>query len=130
MSGTEQDILDDRERLFQQKYIYQIQTVDSLTSLNQLLTTTYYVFVLIALYFLFTKYEYSMYIKIGISLLAIVYPFIIYTLEYIVSIIATYISAMILGEPADRDADSEKQTQDRMDAEYAKRIQINENVTV
>lgn len=129
MSGTEQDILDDRERLFQQKYIYQIQYVDTLTSLNMLLTTTYYVFVVIALYFLFTKYEYSIYTKIGISLLAVVYPFIIYTIEYIIHRISTYISAIILGEPADIDENSVKQTQKRVDAEYVKRIEINENIT-
>lgn len=125
MSETEQDILNDRERLFQQKYIYQIQTVESLTRFNMVLTTAYYVFIVIALYFLFTKYDYSIYTKAGISLLAIAYPFIAYMIESIVYRISTYTSAIILGEPADRDMADEKQRQTRVDAEYVKRIQLN-----
>lgn len=92
----------DKELLFQQKYNNQIQTVESLTKLNNFLLITYYSCILIAMYFLFTKYEYNIYVKVGISLLAIAYPFIIYLIENFIYDVTKYMSALIGGIPADR----------------------------
>jgi len=92
----------DKELLFQQKYNNQIQTVQSLTNLNKWLLITYYICIIIAMYFLFAKYEYNIYIKIGLSLLAIAYPFIIYFIEYSIYDLTKYMSALIGGIPVDR----------------------------
>ena len=97
-----QTSIEDRELLFQQKYIYQIQTVNTLTGLNTFLFFAYYICIIIVLYFLFTKYELNMYVKAGFSLLLIAYPFIIYYIEIVLYNVGHYAGAMITGTADDR----------------------------
>ena len=94
--------IEDRELLFQQKYIYQTQTVNSLIGLNTVLLFAYYICIIIVLYFLFTKYELSMYVKAGFSLLLIAYPFVIYYIEMVLYNVGHYAGAIITGNAADR----------------------------
>jgi hypothetical protein len=97
--------INERERLFHSKYIHQLEQVDSLTRVNALLLFTYYVFIIIVLYFLFTKYEYSIYTKGILSILALGYPFIINFIENSIYRIIHYMGAFVGGIPPD-----EKQT--------------------
>jgi hypothetical protein len=97
-----QPSIEDRELLFQQKYIYQIQTVNTLTGLNTFLFFAYYICIIIVLYFLFAKYELNMYVKAGFSLLLIAYPFIIYYIEIVLYNVGHYAGAMITGTVADQ----------------------------
>lgn len=97
-----QPSIEDRELLYQQKYIYQIQTVNTLTGLNTFLFFAYYICIIIVLYFLFTKYELNMYVKAGFSLLLIAYPFIIYYIEIVLYNVGHYAGAMITGTADDR----------------------------
>ena len=94
--------IEDRELLFQQKYIYQAQTVNTLTGLNTFLLFAYYICIIIVLYYLFTKYELNMYVKLGFSLLLIAYPFIIYYIEIVLYNVGHYAGSMITGTAADR----------------------------
>lgn len=93
--------LDERELLFQQKYLYQFQTVNTLLGLNTLLLYVYYICIVIVLYFLFTKYEYNVYIKGFLSILLIAYPFIVYFIETFVYRTSQYIGAFITGHAYD-----------------------------
>jgi len=97
-----QSSIEDRELLFQQKYIHQIQTVNTLTELNNFLLFAYYICIIIVLYFLFSKYELNMYLKVGFSLLLIAYPFIIYYIEMVLYNVGQYAGAIITGTAADR----------------------------
>jgi hypothetical protein len=94
--------IEDRELLFQQKYIYQTQTVNSLIGLNTFLLFAYYICIIIVLYFLFTKYELNIYVKLGFSLLLIAYPFVIYYIELVLYNVGHYAGAIITGNAADR----------------------------
>jgi hypothetical protein len=94
--------IEDRELLFQQKYIYQAQTVNTLTGLNTFLLFAYYICIIIVLYYLFTKYELNMYVKVGFSLLLIAYPFVIYYIEMVLYNVGHYAGSMITGTAADR----------------------------
>ena len=94
--------IEDRELLFQQKYIYQTQTVNSLIGLNTFLLFAYYICIIIVLYFLFTKYELNIYVKLGFSLLLIAYPFVIYYIELVLYNVGDYAGAIITGNAADR----------------------------
>ena len=94
--------IEDRELLFQQKYIYQAQTVNTLTGLNTFLLFAYYICIIIVLYYLFTKYELNMYVKAGFSLLLIAYPFVIYYIEIVLYNVGQYAGSMITGTAADR----------------------------
>lgn len=94
--------IEDRELLFQQKYIYQTQTVNALTVLNTFLLFAYYICIIIVLYFLFTKYELNMYVKVVFSLLLIAYPFVIYYIEMVLYNVGHYAGAIITGNAADR----------------------------
>ena len=73
--------IEERELLFQTKYIHQTQTVNTLNILNIFLLFAYYICIIIVLYFLITKYELSWYVILGFSLLLIAYPFVIYYIE-------------------------------------------------
>jgi hypothetical protein len=97
-----QTSIEDRELLFQQKYIYQIQTVNTLTGLNTFLFFAYYICIIFVVYFLFTKYELNIYVKLGFSLLLIAYPFVIYYIETVLYNVGHYAGAMITGTAADR----------------------------
>lgn len=94
--------IEDRELLFQQKYIYQAQTVNTLTGLNTFLLFAYYICIIIVLYFLFTKYELNIYVKAVFSLLLIAYPFIIYYIEIVLYNVGHYVGSIITGTPVDR----------------------------
>ena len=94
--------IEDRELLFQQKYIYQTQTVNYLIGLNTFLLFAYYICIIIVLYFLFTKYELNIYVKLGFSLLLIAYPFVIYYIELVLYNVGHYAGAIITGNAADR----------------------------
>ena len=94
--------IEDRELLFQQKYIYQTQTVNSLIGLNTFLLFAYYICIIIVLYFLFTKYELNIYVKLGFSLLLIAYPFVIYYIEMSLYDVGHYAGALITGTAVDR----------------------------
>ena len=94
--------IEDRELLFQQKYIYQTQTVNSLIGLNTFLLFAYYICIIIVLYFLITKYELRWYVILGFSLLLIAYPFVIYYIELVLYNVGHYAGAIITGNAADR----------------------------
>ena len=97
-----QPSIEDRELLFQQKYIYQTQTVNTLNVLNTFLLFAYYICIIIVLYFMFTKYEFNMYLKAGFSLLLIAYPFVIYYIEIGLYNVGHFTGALITGTAVDR----------------------------
>ena len=94
--------IEDRELLFQTKYIHQTQTVNVLTILNTFLLFAYYICIIIVLYFLITKYELRWYVILGFSLLLIAYPFVIYYIELVLYNVGHYAGAIITGNAADR----------------------------
>ena len=73
--------INERELLFNQKYLHQKNTVEYLHGVNTVLTYTYYLCILVIIYYLFTKYEINKYGKAGISVLLLLYPFIAYYIE-------------------------------------------------
>jgi hypothetical protein len=97
-----QPSIEDRELLFQTKYIHQTQTVNTLTILNNFLLFAYYICIIVVLYFLFTKYELNLYVKVGFSLLLIAYPFVIYYIEMSLYNVGHYAGALITGTAVDR----------------------------
>jgi hypothetical protein len=94
--------IEDRELLFQTKYIHQTQTVNVLTILNTFLLFAYYICIIIVLYFLITKYELRWYVILGFSLLLIAYPFVIYYIEMSLYNVGHYAGALITGTAVDR----------------------------
>ena len=94
--------IEDRELLFQTKYIHQTQTVNVLNILNTFLLFAYYICIIIVLYFLITKYELRWYVILGFSLLLIAYPFVIYYIELVLYNVGHYAGAIITGNAADR----------------------------
>jgi|SaaInlV_150m_DNA_3_1039698.scaffolds.fasta_scaffold42260_3 hypothetical protein len=93
--------INEREHLFHSKYLHQLEQVDSLNRVNALLLFTYYVFIIIVLYFLFTKYDYSIYTKGIFSVIAISYPFIVNFIENSIYNVIHYMGAFIGGIPPD-----------------------------
>jgi len=73
--------INERELLFNQKYLHQKNTVEYLHGVNTVLTYTYYLCILVIIYYLFTKYEFNKYGKAGVSVLLLLYPFIAYYIE-------------------------------------------------
>lgn len=92
--------IEESERLFQQKYIHQQKTVENLVWYNTLLLVVYYGCIIVAIYTLVTKYDYSMYAKIIISIFAISYPFIISFIENFIYTSLQFIAAILTGEIA------------------------------
>jgi hypothetical protein len=123
MPRSPEDILTDRELLFQQKYIHQVQTIESLTLLNTVLTYAYFICIVFVLYYLFTKYDLSIYVKVGLGLIAIAYPFIIHFVEIAVYNARVYIGAFITGDAIDRDIAAEEKMKARLDKEYLERVE-------
>ena len=123
MPRSPEDILTDRELLFQQKYIHQVQTIETLTLLNTVLTYAYFICIIFVLYYLFTKYDLSIYVKVGLGLIAIAYPFIIHFVEIAVYNTRVYIGAFITGDAIDRDIAAEEQMKARLDKEYLERVE-------
>ena len=123
MPRSPEDILTDRELLFQQKYIHQVQTIESLTTLNTILTYAYFICIIFVLYYLFTKYDLSIYVKVGLGLFAIAYPFVIHLIEIAVYNTSVYIGALITGNPVDRDIDAEEEHKAHLDKEFLERVE-------
>ena len=53
--------INERELLFNQKYLHQQKNVEYLNWVNTILVYIYYLCALVIIYYLFTKYEYSNY---------------------------------------------------------------------
>ena len=123
MPRSPEDILTDRELLFQQKYIHQVQTIETLTLLNTILTYAYFISIVFVLYYLFTKYDLSIYVKIGLGLFIIAYPFVIHLIEIAIYNTSVYIGAFITGNPVDRDIDAEEEHKARLDKEFLERVE-------
>jgi hypothetical protein len=123
MPRSPEDILTDRELLFQQKYIHQVQTIETLTLLNTILTYAYFISIIFVLYYLFTKYDLSIYVKIGLGLFIIAYPFVIHLIEIAIYNTSVYIGAFITGTPVDRDIDAEEEHKARLDKEFLERVE-------
>ena len=123
MPRSPEDILTDRELLFQQKYIHQVQTIETLTLLNSILTYAYFIFVIWVLYILFTKYDLNIYVKVGLGLFAVAYPFIIRFIEIAVYNTSIYMGAFITGDAVDRDIAAEEKMKARLNKEYLERVE-------
>ena len=93
-----QDSIENRERLFQQKYIHQQTTVNNLVWYNTILRIVYYCCIILAIYTLVTKYEYNIYVKIIIIILAISYPFIVSFIENYIYTLLHFIAAIATGQ--------------------------------
>ena len=123
MPRSPEDILTDRELLFQQKYLNQVHTIETLTLLNSILTYAYFIFIIWVLYILFTKYDLNIYVKAGLGLIAIAYPFIIHLIEIAVYNTSVYIGAFITGDAIDRDIAAEEKMKARLEKEYLERVE-------
>ena len=73
--------INERELLFNQKYLHQKNIVDYLHGLNTFLLFIYYNCILVIIYYLITKYEFNKYGKAGVSVLLVLYPAIAYYIE-------------------------------------------------
>lgn len=94
--------INERELLFNQKYLHQQKTVEYMNWVNTILVYIYYLCALVIIYYLFTKYEYSnysKYSKITFLILLGLYPFIAYFLQEKIQNGGDYIVSMfsILG---------------------------------
>jgi hypothetical protein len=73
--------INERELLFNQKYLHQQKTVEYLYWVNTILVYIYYLCALVIIYYLFTKYDFGNYSKIIFIILLGLYPFISYYLQ-------------------------------------------------
>jgi hypothetical protein len=91
--------INERELLFNQKYLHQQKTVEYLYWVNTILVYIYYLCALVIIYYLFTKYDFSNYSKITFLILLGLYPFIAYFLQEKIQNGGHYIGSMfsILG---------------------------------
>ena len=86
--------INERELLFNQKYLHQKKTVEYLHWVNTGLVYIYYLCALVIVYYLFTKYEFNLYSNVLFTLLLGIYPFVAYYLQEKVYDSFEYISSM------------------------------------
>ena len=83
---------------YDQKAYFQYEQVSRFLQLNYILTIAYYVFVIIIIGLLFfVQKNMSIYLKIVIIVLLSIYPFIIYTIEYLIYTWGSYTKSLISG---------------------------------
>ena len=92
-------LFNQKELLYQQKFSHQIIPKGTMSTLNFLLLILYYGCILVVLYYLYTKYDTSIYSKLGVVILLLLYPFIILFIETEIYKVGEYIWAFIVGEP-------------------------------
>jgi hypothetical protein len=80
-----------------QKVFYQSQQVDYLNLFNSYLFIIYYALFLVLCYFLYYSKTLSKYMRIGMVILILLYPFIIMTVEKNIFVVLMYIFAVING---------------------------------
>jgi hypothetical protein len=80
-----------------QKVFYQSQQVDYLNLFNSYLFIIYYALFLVLCYFLYYSKTLSKYMRIGMVILILLYPFIIMTVEKNIFVVLMYIFAIING---------------------------------
>ena len=86
--------INERELLFNQKYLHQKKTVEYLHWVNTGLVYIYYLCALVIVYYLFTKYDFNLYSNVLFTLLLGIYPFVAYYLQEKVYDSFEYISSM------------------------------------
>jgi len=91
--------INEKELLFNQKYLHQKKTVEYLHWVNTGLVYIYYLCALVIVYYLFTKYDFNLYNNILFTILLGIYPFVAYYLQEKIYDSFEYISSMfsILG---------------------------------
>jgi hypothetical protein len=88
-----------KQLLYQQKFNHQIITKGGLSTLNFILMILYYGCILAVFYYLYTKYDISIYSKVGFVILLLIYPFVILFIETYIYQAVGYGWAFIIGEP-------------------------------
>jgi hypothetical protein len=73
--------INERELIFNQKYLHQKKTVEYLSWVNTSLVYIYYLCALVITYYLITKYDFTLYSNILFILLLGIYPFVAYYLQ-------------------------------------------------
>ena len=91
--------INEKELLFNQKYLHQKKTVEYLHWVNTGLVYIYYLCALVIVYYLFTKYDFNRYNNILFTILLGIYPFVAYYLQEKIYDSFEYISSLfsILG---------------------------------
>jgi hypothetical protein len=92
-------LFNQKELLYQQKFRHQIIPKRAITTLNFLLLILYYGCILVVLYYLYTKYDISIYSKLGFVILLLLYPFVILFIESYIYQSVEYGWSFIIGEP-------------------------------
>jgi len=93
--------INEREFLFNTKFLHQTKSTESLQTINILLLIIYYICILVIIYILIVKYDFNKYGKLVVSILLLLYPFIVYYIEDTIYNFSQYISAFITGTTFD-----------------------------
>jgi len=97
---TERQIaFNEKELVYHQKFSHQIIPKGTMSTLNFLLMILYYGCILAVIYHLYTKYDISIYSKVGIVILLLLYPFVILFIETYIYQAVRYGWSFIVGEP-------------------------------
>ena len=78
---------------------YQDKQIANLEYTNNILFSIYYILAVISIFVIYFKYDLSASFKIIISLLLLVYPFVIYSLEITIKKQYDYIMSFVYGIP-------------------------------
>ena len=85
-----------KKSLFLEKEIIQYQNV------NTFLLVVYYIITIIAIYFVFFAYNFSIYLKIPASLFILILPFLMFTMQEFVVDNIVFSKNLILGNPHEK----------------------------
>ena len=100
MSPPKYDIseveLKHKKALFLEKQIANFQ------NLNTFLLILYYIITLIAIYFVFSAYNFTMYLKIPTVLVLLIIPFIMFSIQEFVADNIVFSKNLILGNPHEK----------------------------
>jgi len=102
---TKNDLFNEKQLLYQQKYNKQTYPRTIQNSIYFLLIILYYVCILVVFYYIYTKFNLNRYQKIGIFILLISYPFVINLIQAYIYYFADYAWLLISGNSIDNTPD-------------------------
>lgn len=84
------------------KALYLEKEITKLQSINTFLIIVYYIFAVIAIYFLYFSYNFTIYLKIPTSLIILILPYFMFTLEEAIIDQILFSKNLILGNPHEK----------------------------
>lgn len=84
------------------KALYLEKEITKLQSINTFLIIVYYIFAVIAIYFLYFSYNFTIYLKIPASLIILILPYFMFTLEEAIIDQILFSKNLLLGNPHEK----------------------------